>query len=56
LIVAGEILAATLLTIHNLHTLITLSTELRQAIIESRLEAFATEFRVNYNKHRPPES
>jgi queuine tRNA-ribosyltransferase len=56
LIVAGEILAATLLTIHNLHTIFALTTELRQAVIEGRLEHFATEFRANYNKHRPPES
>lgn len=56
LIVAGEMLAATLLTIHNLHTIFALTTELRQAVIEGRLEHFATEFRENYNKHRPPGS
>jgi queuine tRNA-ribosyltransferase len=56
LIVAGEMLAATLLTIHNLHTLIALTAELRQVVIDGRFEHFAAEFRANYNKHRPPES
>jgi queuine tRNA-ribosyltransferase len=53
LIVAKEMLAATLLSIHNLHTLITLANDLRQAILESRLDAFAADFRENYQKHRP---
>ena len=51
-----EMLAATLLTIHNLHTLIDLSTELRQAVIEGRLARFATEFRANFRKHRSLEA
>lgn len=53
--IAKEILAATLLSIHNLHTLITLIGDLRQAINEARLEDFAEEFLSNYQKHRPPE-
>ena len=56
LIKTGEMLSATLLTIHNLQTLIDLSTELRQAVIEGRLARFATEFRANFRKHRSPEA
>jgi len=41
LIVAKEMLAATLLSIHNLHTLIQLATDMRQAIIKGRFEQFA---------------
>jgi queuine tRNA-ribosyltransferase len=44
LIVAKEMLAATLLSIHNLHTLIALMADIRQAILEGRFEAFAIEF------------
>ncbi len=54
--VAGEMLAATLLSIHNLHTLMSLMHDLRQAILESRLEAFAQAFRRDYQKHRPLEA
>ncbi len=43
LIVAGEMLAATLLSIHNLHTLIQLTAEMRQAIIAGEFERFAAE-------------
>ncbi len=52
---AGEMLAATLLSIHNLSTLIRLASDLRQAIFEGRLEAFAQAFRAAYRKHRPEE-
>jgi queuine tRNA-ribosyltransferase len=55
LIVAREMLAATLLSIHNLHTLITLVADLRQAVIEGHLESFAHEFRKAYRKHRSPQ-
>lgn len=41
LIVAREMLAATLLSIHNIHTLVTLTREMRQAILEGRFEAWA---------------
>lgn len=41
LIAAKELLSATLISIHNLHMLIDLSQELRQAIIEKRYQAFA---------------
>ncbi|NIS82237.1 MAG: tRNA guanosine(34) transglycosylase Tgt [Anaerolineales bacterium] len=55
LIVAREMLAATLLSIHNVHTLIALVGDLRQAVLEGSFQQFAEEFRANYHKHRPPE-
>lgn len=48
LIVAKEILAATLLTIHNLHVLLTLMREMRAAIIEGGFESYADKFLQNY--------
>ena len=56
LCVAEEMLAATLLSIHNLQALITLAADLRQAVVEGRLEAFAAEFRLAYHKHRQDRS
>lgn len=53
LIVAQEILAATLLSIHNLHMLLSLMHELRQAILNDNLNSFVAAFRKNYQKHRP---
>ena len=44
LIVGREMLAATLLSIHNLHTLLQLVREIRQAILENSFEAYAAEF------------
>jgi queuine tRNA-ribosyltransferase len=44
LVLAKEILAATLLTIHNLSTLVTLMIDIRKAIVESRYAQFAVEF------------
>lgn len=44
LIVSKEMLSATLLSIHNLYTLIQLSHEMRQAIIERRYQSFVTEY------------
>ncbi len=44
LILAKEMLAATLLTIHNLNTLLTLMKDIRQAILEGRFSQFAAEF------------
>jgi queuine tRNA-ribosyltransferase len=46
LINAREMLSATLLSIHNLYTLIRLMGELRQAIIEQRLNEFSNEVTV----------
>lgn len=53
LTVAREILAATLLSIHNLRTLTRLMAELRQAIQEQKLVKFVETFRARWNKHRP---
>jgi queuine tRNA-ribosyltransferase len=44
LIVAKEILASTLISIHNLSLLIQLMDELRQAIMDNQLEKYATDF------------
>jgi queuine tRNA-ribosyltransferase len=44
LILAREMLAATLLSIHNIHTLLQLVREMRQAILESRFDQYAAEF------------
>ena len=44
LVLAKEILGATLLTIHNLNTLLSLMNDIRQAISNSRYDQFATDF------------
>jgi queuine tRNA-ribosyltransferase len=44
LIIAKEMLAATLLTLHNLHTLLQLMRDLRQSILEGTLESFTDNF------------
>lgn len=44
LIAAREMLAATLLSIHNLYTLIHLAQDMRQAILEDRFDMFARGF------------
>jgi queuine tRNA-ribosyltransferase len=44
LVLAKEILGATLLTIHNLSTLLSLMNDIRQAIINNRFDRFAVEF------------
>ncbi|MBN2147440.1 MAG: tRNA guanosine(34) transglycosylase Tgt [Anaerolineales bacterium] len=53
LITAKEMLAATLLTLHNLHTLISLMGDLRQAILEGNLESFADNFFASQEKNTP---
>jgi len=53
LIVAQEMLAATLLSIHNLRMLIKLIHDLRETILNGNLESFSEEFRQNFQKHRP---
>jgi queuine tRNA-ribosyltransferase len=50
LIVAKEMLAATLLSIHNLHMLLQLTREMRQAIFEGRYEEFARCFLAARNE------
>jgi queuine tRNA-ribosyltransferase len=44
LIIAKEMLSATLLSIHNLHTLVRLAQEIRQAILEGRFAAYAAAY------------
>jgi queuine tRNA-ribosyltransferase len=44
LIISREMLAATLLSIHNLYTLLQLVREIRQSILEGRFESFAGQF------------
>lgn len=44
LVLAKEILGATLLSIHNLNTLLVLMKDIRQAILECRFEQFASKF------------
>jgi queuine tRNA-ribosyltransferase len=44
LVLAKEILGATLLTIHNLNTLLSLMKDIRQSILNGRFDQFATEF------------
>jgi queuine tRNA-ribosyltransferase len=51
----GEMLAATLLSIHNVTSLIDLMTDLRHAILDGTLDRFVETFRSQFNKHRPPE-
>jgi queuine tRNA-ribosyltransferase len=55
LIIAREMLSATLLSIHNLRVLISLAADLRAAILAGSLETFSAEFRAGYRKHRPEE-
>jgi queuine tRNA-ribosyltransferase len=45
LVVAGEMLAASLLSIHNLHVLISLARDMRQVLLAGSFEAFATGWR-----------
>ncbi len=44
LILAKEMLAATLLSIHNLYTLLQLARDMRQAILDGRFARFAQDF------------
>lgn len=46
LIIAKEMLSATLLSIHNLHTLIQLARDMRAAILENQFESFAAALRA----------
>ncbi len=52
LIVANEMLASTLLSIHNLHTLISLMNEIRESIITGRFENYAQEFIQKNQVHK----
>jgi len=44
LVIAKEMLSATLISIHNLHVLIDLTKDMRQAILEGRFSAFVQDF------------
>ncbi len=55
LIIAREMLAATLLSIHNLFTLVELARNLRSAILAGRLNAFADEALAKLGIARIPE-
>jgi queuine tRNA-ribosyltransferase len=50
LVLAKEILGATLLTIHNLSILLSLMNDIRQAIINRRFDQFAVEFLEKWEK------
>lgn len=51
LINAGEMLSATLLSIHNINTLLGTVREIRQAIIKSRFDRFANEYLKDQNNN-----
>ena len=51
LIVAREILASTLLSIHNITTLLRIVTAARQAILEHRYTQFARDFYLHYSSN-----
>jgi queuine tRNA-ribosyltransferase len=53
LCVANEMLAGSLLSIHNIHMLIDLTHDLREAIQAGSGTVFAENFRRNFQKHRP---
>ncbi len=53
LIAAKEMLSATLLSIHNLHTLIHLAQDMRQAILQGRFAAFAEDWRAGFSAEAP---
>ena len=48
LITSEEILAAVLLTIHNVHLLLTLTREMRQSILAGTFDAYAADFLSHY--------
>jgi queuine tRNA-ribosyltransferase len=48
LVVAKEILASTLISIHNIHTLLTLVRQMRQAIIDQKFNQFAKGYLADY--------
>lgn len=52
LVVTGEMLSATLLSIHNLTMLIQLTADLGAAIRAGELDSFSRQFEAEYRKHR----
>jgi len=53
LILAKEMLAATLISIHNLYMLLQLVRDARQAILTGEFEPFAADFLANYQRIQP---
>lgn len=53
LIAAREMLSATLISIHNIHTLLEIARRARQAIFDHRYSEFCAEFLANWH-HRTP--
>jgi queuine tRNA-ribosyltransferase len=51
LILAKEMLAATLVSIHNLYFLLALTRQARQAILETRYDAFAQDFLLRWHEN-----
>jgi queuine tRNA-ribosyltransferase len=51
--IAKEMLAATLLSIHNLHTLIQLTQDIRTSIIEGDFDEFSDDFLQRHNEQIP---
>jgi len=56
LVTAKEMLAATLLSIHNLHTLLQIVRELRLAILNGTVYKYAENFFMNHSAEEPIES
>ena len=56
LVVAREMLSATLLSIHNLHTLLQITREIRQAIIEGNVETYAESLLKSMGERTPGEA
>jgi queuine tRNA-ribosyltransferase len=55
LCLAKEMLAGSLLSIHNIHLLTSLMADLRAAIEAGGVQSFAAKFRTGYQSHRPEE-
>ncbi len=55
LITAKEMLAATLLSIHNLHRLIALTAEMRQAILAGEFDTYAQQYLAQLEEHKQGE-
>jgi len=56
LVNAKEMLAATLLSIHNLYTLVNLTQRMRQAILAGEMQRFAQETLAQMDAHQPMEA
>ncbi|MFN2302841.1 MAG: hypothetical protein ACK2TV_03835 [Anaerolineales bacterium] len=49
LVQVKEMLSGTLLSIHNIHTLLTLVQNMRQAIIDQRFDEFTQQYLTNFD-------